>query len=69
MQFSKVNSLRKGISGPSSQEETYLKFSQTEGNFKAMFLGLKKAGNKGNKVNPLLLLGPLEFTLVLVSGV
>ena len=47
MQFSKVNSLRKGMSGPSSHEETCLKFSQTEGNFKAIFLGLKKAGNKG----------------------
>ena len=47
MQFSKENSLRKGISGPYSQEETYLKFSHTEGNFEAMFLGLKKTGNKG----------------------
>ena len=36
LQFSNVNSLRKGILGPSSQEETCLKFSQTERNFKAV---------------------------------
>lgn len=36
LQFSNVNSLRKGILGLSSQEETCLKFSQTERNFKAV---------------------------------
>lgn len=36
--FFKVNSLRKGILGACGQEETFLKFSQSEGNVKTILV-------------------------------
>lgn len=47
--FSRVNALRKGTSGPQGQEETPLKFSQAEGNFKAILVIKKKHKNKKNE--------------------